>query len=150
MGLLVDVSETSEYEQEHIAGAMLVPLSHFDAAAFPVLPGMRIVMHCAVGKRSEAARKMLAKEGHLNVLNMTGGLKGWKAAGFETEVYALARLAGHQIDQGRQARMARPFVDDLFIGFQRFDLHVTEGVAQQVFGIHDLGRRRSASAVFKK
>ncbi|MDP7151445.1 MAG: rhodanese-like domain-containing protein [Paracoccaceae bacterium] len=84
--LLVDVRETSEYEQEHIAGAMLVPLSHFDAAAFPVLPGMRIVMHCAVGKRSEAARKMLAKEGHLNVLNMTGGLKGWKAAGFETEV----------------------------------------------------------------
>lgn len=83
--LLVDVRETSEYEAEHIAGAMLVPLSHFDAEAFPVLPGMRIVMHCAVGKRSEAARKMLAKEGHLNVLNMTGGLTAWKEAGFEIE-----------------------------------------------------------------
>lgn len=83
--LLVDVRETSEFEVEHINGALLLPLSRLDADAFPALPGTRIVMHCAVGKRSEAARKMLAKAGHLNVLNMTGGLNAWKAAGLETE-----------------------------------------------------------------
>jgi len=28
---------------------------------------------------------MLAKAGHADVLNMTGGLTAWKAAGYETE-----------------------------------------------------------------
>lgn len=83
--LLVDVRETHEFEAEHISGALLLPLSHFDAESFPVIPGMRVVMHCAIGKRSEAARKMLANAGHVQVYNMTGGLSAWKDAGFETE-----------------------------------------------------------------
>ena len=84
--LLVDVRETNEFEAEHIAGSLLLPLSHFDAEAFPKIPGARIVVQCGIGKRSEAARKMLVKAGHVNVLNMAGGLAAWKEAGFETEV----------------------------------------------------------------
>lgn len=83
--LLIDVRETHEFEAEHIAGALLMPLSHFEPETFPVLPGVRVVVHCAIGKRSEAARKMLAKEGHEGVINMTGGLSAWKDAGFEVE-----------------------------------------------------------------
>ena len=33
--VLVDVRETTEYEQEHIPGSVLVPLSVFDADLFP-------------------------------------------------------------------------------------------------------------------
>lgn len=84
--LLVDVRETSEYEVEHIAGAMLLPLSSFEADMFPSLPGKKVVLHCAVGKRSEAAGKMLLKEGHTGVIHMTGGIQAWKSAGFATEV----------------------------------------------------------------
>lgn len=84
--LLVDVRETSEYEVEHIAGSVLLPLSTFEPEMFPSLPGGRVVLHCAVGKRSEAAGKMLLKEGHSGVTHMTGGIKAWKAAGFATEV----------------------------------------------------------------
>ncbi|MDF1718681.1 MAG: HigA family addiction module antitoxin [Antarcticimicrobium sp.] len=83
--VLVDVRETSEYEVEHIAGALLLPLSSFDPELFPTLPGKRLVLHCAVGKRSEAAGKMLLNEGHEGVTHMTGGLDAWKAAGFATE-----------------------------------------------------------------
>lgn len=83
--LLVDVRETHEFEEEHISGAMLMPLSHFEPETFPSLPGVRVVVHCGIGKRSEAARKMLAKQGHFQVINMTGGLAAWKDAGFETE-----------------------------------------------------------------
>ena len=83
--LLVDVRETHEFEEEHISGAMLMPLSHFEPETFPSLPGVRVVVHCGIGKRSEAARKMLAKQGHLQVINMTGGLVAWKEAGFEVE-----------------------------------------------------------------
>jgi addiction module HigA family antidote len=87
--LLVDVRETSEYDLEHIAGALLLPLSSFDPEVFPSLPGKKIVLHCAVGKRSEAAGKMLLNEGHADVIHMTGGMDAWKAAGYATEVQIL-------------------------------------------------------------
>ena len=84
--VLVDVREPSEYEVEHIAGALLLPMSSFEADLFPTLPGKKLVLHCAVGKRSEAAGKMLLKEGHAGVIHMTGGMDAWKAAGLATEV----------------------------------------------------------------
>lgn len=84
--VLVDVRETSEYELEHIAGALLLPLSSFDPELFPTLPGKKLVLHCAVGKRSEAAGKMLLNEGHESIIHMTGGMDAWKAAGYATEI----------------------------------------------------------------
>ena len=87
--LLVDVRETSEFELEHIAGALLLPMSSFDAEIFPDIPGKKIVLHCAIGKRSEAAGKMLLSEGHAGAIHLTGGLDAWKAAGFPTEVQIL-------------------------------------------------------------
>jgi addiction module HigA family antidote len=90
--ILVDVRETKEYEVEHIAGALLLPLSSFDAELFPSLPGKQLVLHCAIGKRSEAAGRMLLKEGHAGLVHMEGGLKAWKEAGLPTEV----QLAPHE------------------------------------------------------
>lgn len=87
--VLVDVRETSEYEVEHIAGSLLLPLSSFDPEVFPSIPGKRVVLHCAVGKRSEAAGRMLLKEGHERIVHMTGGLEAWKADGFPTEFQIL-------------------------------------------------------------
>ncbi len=84
--VLVDVRETSEFDQEHIPGALLQPMSVFDPELFPTVPGKKVVLHCAVGKRSEAAGKMLLNEGHENVMHMTGGIKAWNEAGFETEI----------------------------------------------------------------
>lgn len=90
--LLVDVRETSEYEVEHISGALLLPMSSFDPETFPQVPGKKVVLHCAVGKRSEAAGRMLLKEGHAGVAHMVGGLEAWKAAGFPTEI----QIAPHE------------------------------------------------------
>jgi addiction module HigA family antidote len=87
--LLIDVRETSEFEVEHIPGALLLPLSSFDPEIFPTLPGKKIVLHCAIGKRSEAAGKMLLNEGHPGAIHLTGGLEAWKAAGYATEVQIL-------------------------------------------------------------
>jgi addiction module HigA family antidote len=84
--LLVDVRETAEYEAEHISGAMLLPLSGLDPELFPTLSGKRVVLHCAIGKRSEAAARMLMAAGHDHVAHMAGGLKAWKEAGLETEL----------------------------------------------------------------
>ncbi len=83
--LLVDVRETAEFDKEHIAGAMLLPMSSFDAGIFPVIPDKKVVLYCAIGKRSEAAGKMLLNEGHPGAFHMTGGLSAWKAAGLPIE-----------------------------------------------------------------
>ncbi|MEE9320123.1 MAG: HigA family addiction module antitoxin [Granulosicoccus sp.] len=84
--VLVDVRETSEYDREHIPGAMLLPMSKFDAEIFPSVPGKTIVLHCAVGKRSESAGKMLLNEGHTGAVHLSGGIEAWKAAGYATEI----------------------------------------------------------------
>lgn len=84
--LLVDVRETSEFDKEHIPGAMLLPLSSFDPEIFPKVPGKKIVLHCAVGKRSESAGKMLLAYGHSDVIHMSGGIEEWKKKGLETEI----------------------------------------------------------------
>ena len=84
--LMVDVREPSEFETEHIPGALLLPLSSFDPEIFPTPPGKTIVLYCAIGKRSAAACKMLLKESHHDVVHLTGGIEAWKAAGFATEV----------------------------------------------------------------
>ena len=84
--VLVDVRETAEYEQEHIPGSVLCPLSVFDAELFPKIPEKNVVLHCAIGKRSAAAAKQLINSGHTGVINLQGGIKAWKEAGCPTEV----------------------------------------------------------------
>ena len=84
--ILVDVRETSEFDQEHIPGAMLLPMSKFDPELFPTVQDKKVVLHCAVGKRSESAGKMLLNEGHTGAVHMAGGIVAWKAAGYATEV----------------------------------------------------------------
>ena len=84
--LLVDVRETSEFDKEHIPGALLLPLSAFDPELFPTIQDKKVVLHCAVGKRSESAGKMLINEGYEGIIHMTGGIEEWKKAGFETEI----------------------------------------------------------------
>ncbi len=83
--VLVDVRETAEYEQEHIPGSVLCPLSVFDAELFPEIPEKIVVLHCAIGKRSAAAAKQLIDSGRTRVINLQGGIKAWKEAGCPTE-----------------------------------------------------------------
>ena len=79
--VLVDVREVSEYENERIPGAFLMPLSFFDADHFPYISGPRVILMCAVGKRSAAAAKQLMKAGFGTTHHMKGGLNAWKEIG---------------------------------------------------------------------
>ena len=59
--LLVDVREPAEFAVERVHGAVLFPLSTFDAAALPQDWSRRVVFYCGSGKRSlAAAEKRLA------------------------------------------------------------------------------------------
>jgi rhodanese-related sulfurtransferase len=83
--LLVDVREPQEFERERIAGAFLVPMSRFDAATFPRIPGLRTVLVSEQDGRSLALAERLADEGFVGVYALAGGLAAWRAAGFELD-----------------------------------------------------------------
>lgn len=78
--MLVDVREPQEYAAERIHGALLYPLSTFDAAYLPNDGERQVVFHCAGGMRSlNAATRQLAAAG--KAAHMKGGMAAWKAAG---------------------------------------------------------------------
>lgn len=61
--LLVDVREPHEFAAGRIPGSMSRPLSQFDPADLPNVPGKRLVLSCAAGVRCCArsnSRKPLA------------------------------------------------------------------------------------------
>ncbi len=83
--ILVDVREVCEYENERIPGAFLMPLSFFSPEHFPAIAQQRVILMCAVGKRSAAAAKQLMNVGFSCVHHMKGGLTAWKRDGLATE-----------------------------------------------------------------
>ena len=79
--LLIDVREPSEYASERIAGALLYPLSTFDASLLPDDGPRRVVFHCGSGKRSLTAAERRLGAGQQHAAHMGGGIAAWKAAG---------------------------------------------------------------------
>lgn len=89
--LLIDVRESSEYEQGHIANALLVPRGILEAAAdlnYPkhveVLYSARerpLALYCATGGRSAMAAVTLQMMGFKEVYSLAGGLSQWQEAG---------------------------------------------------------------------
>jgi rhodanese-related sulfurtransferase len=81
---LIDVREPDEFAAEHIAGAINMPLSKFDAAAVPVTPGKTTILQCAGGKRSGMALDRCATAQAAIDTHLGGGLGAWKAIGLPT------------------------------------------------------------------
>ena len=79
--ILIDVREPAEYAVERIQGALLHPLSTFNANQLPPDGAQRVVFHCAGGKRSLAAAEQRLAAGSPHAAHMGGGLAAWKNAG---------------------------------------------------------------------
>ena len=83
--ILVDVREQNEWDEAHIPGAILMPLSNFDEE-FEKLENKdaEILLQCRSGKRSMNAAKILEEEGYTNLTNISGGILEWIEEGFPT------------------------------------------------------------------
>lgn len=84
---LIDVREPSEYNAElgHIAGTELVPLATVGEAAMAWDRNQEIVVVCRSGGRSGRAAAALAAMGFKRIINMSGGMLAWNAAGLPVE-----------------------------------------------------------------
>lgn len=84
--VIVDVREPDEWDQAHIPGAILMPLSTFDPAQIPDPHGKHLVFHCRSGRRCGLAAEKAVAAGYKGVIKrMEGGFLAWSAAGFESE-----------------------------------------------------------------
>ena len=84
MAVLVDVREAWEFEQDRIPGAFNLPLSKFDIRKLPAGDGRRVVLTCAIGRRSAQAAGIMLNTGHDQVTHLRGGMLSWDGAGFDT------------------------------------------------------------------
>ncbi len=82
--LLVDVRELNEVAVEAYPGAVIVPLSTFDAGTIPEPQGRAVVFACRSGKRSASASLAAQAAGFAYDKHLAGGMLAWKAAGLPT------------------------------------------------------------------
>lgn len=84
---LVDVREPAELQGDlgRIPGVESVPLATVERAAASWDRDVPLVMVCRSGGRSGRAAELLVRLGFTNVMNMTGGMIAYRAAGLPVE-----------------------------------------------------------------
>jgi rhodanese-related sulfurtransferase len=79
--LLVDVRTPGEFQHHgHIPGSRLLPLSMLQWRSHELPKDKTIVCVCRSGSRSHTACGMLTAQGFTDVINLSGGMIGWKRA----------------------------------------------------------------------
>ena len=78
---IADVRRPAEWDDGHIARALLLPLNQFPAAVGQLDPARPVAVHCKGGYRSAIAASLLRRAGFPRVMNVTGGFDAWNAAG---------------------------------------------------------------------
>jgi rhodanese-related sulfurtransferase len=93
--VIVDVLSPEEYSQEHIPGAINIPLERLQEVALTQLSkNMRVVVYGGAHEQaaSNRAAKLLEDMGFRRVADFDGGLVAWKRAGYKTEKPQEARV----------------------------------------------------------
>ncbi|MFE5806081.1 rhodanese-like domain-containing protein [Streptomyces sp. NPDC056491] len=81
--VLLDVRERAEWTAGHAPGAVHAPLSALLAGAdLPrAAQGRPLMVICRSGHRSQQAARLLTERGAVAVVDITGGMNAWAAAG---------------------------------------------------------------------
>jgi rhodanese-related sulfurtransferase/rubrerythrin len=74
----LDVRQPSEYQEEHIPGAKLIPLPDLNDRQKEIDREKPMIVYCAVGGRSRVAAQLLSGIGFEEVFNLQGGIKAWQ------------------------------------------------------------------------
>jgi rhodanese-related sulfurtransferase len=78
--LLVDVREESEWQKDHLPGAMHMSKGVIERDVEQKVPDLNteMILYCGGGFRSALAADNLQKMGYKNVISMDGGIRGWR------------------------------------------------------------------------
>ena len=101
---ILDVRQPKEYENSHIPGAKLIPLTEIKDRIDELDPDTQTVVYCAIGGRSRVAAQMLSAQGFEKVYNLTGGIKAWNG-----------NIAKGPMDQGLELFDGKESVEDVLV-----------------------------------
>jgi rhodanese-related sulfurtransferase len=84
--ILLDVRDKHEFEEGYIPGAMNISRGSLEFKVALLIPdkSARIIVYCGLDLRGPLATRALNDLGYKNAVNMIGGLKAWKEAGYPT------------------------------------------------------------------
>ena len=84
--IIVDVREDDEWNDEHIAGALHIPLKQLNdrVSELQTYKDTTIITQCKSGGRSAKALELLKAAGFTKVYSMDGGIKAWDQQGLAT------------------------------------------------------------------
>jgi rhodanese-related sulfurtransferase len=82
--VLVDVREESEFQKDHLPGAIHMGKGVIERDIEVKIPDVNtpLVLYCGGGYRSALAADNLQKMGYTNVISMDGGVRGWREKGY--------------------------------------------------------------------
>ncbi|MEE8386454.1 MAG: rhodanese-like domain-containing protein, partial [Dehalococcoidia bacterium] len=84
--LMVDVREAVEWENTHIDGAILKPMSTIQEWWQDLPRDVDLIMQCRTGSRSAQVTDALIHQGGFDrVFNLEGGIIAWHSAGLPIE-----------------------------------------------------------------
>ncbi len=80
---LIDARTQSEYNSGHLANAVNLDWNggQLEAAAGKLDKSKPVLLYCASGRRSAAAREFLTEQGFKDVVDLDGGVGAWVGAG---------------------------------------------------------------------
>lgn len=80
--LLIDVRESDEWADGHVAGAKHIPLGELPSRLAEVPHDRAVLLFCRSGNRSRSATALLRERGYERAMNVEGGIIAWQRAGF--------------------------------------------------------------------
>ena len=83
--VLLDVRGKLEYEDNHIKGAVNIPVADLRTRHLELDKNKAIVVLCSSGNRSSLGASILKQHGFKHVINVAGGMSGYSAAGYTRE-----------------------------------------------------------------
>jgi len=81
---VLDVRTDDEWREGHLPGAVHIMGGYLPDRIDEVPRGRPLVVMCGSGYRSTIAASVLERAGLQDITNLTGGMKAWQDAGFET------------------------------------------------------------------
>jgi hydroxyacylglutathione hydrolase len=78
---LIDIRRKSEYDTEHIEGALNAPLDYINESMLKIDKNKTSYVHCAGGYRSMIFASILRARGYNRIVDVTGGFKALKTSG---------------------------------------------------------------------
>lgn len=84
--LLLDVRTPAEFNEEHLTGAINIPLNELHNRLDHLRGFNLIYIYCRTGSRSHTAGEQLTQAGIAGVINLEGGVVAWKEQNHATNL----------------------------------------------------------------